>query len=222
MSNATDSRERDAKMAADWNTRGSTPESGMYFIIDHYEGGPEAFYASGATHWADMKAALEHFGAWQHRLDMVGVEIGCGIGRMTIHMAKEFRQFRAYDIAANMLKHAPRLPNGVYVAGGSEVIAYLRQYADYVLSMIVFQHMPRATFLEYIAESYEALRPGGIFCTQLHYGEEDWPDTETLMVRGYTPAWVDANIDPAQWEVLANVEPLMGSELWHWLVLRRR
>ena len=216
------SRERDAKMAADWDARAITPEAGMYFIIDHYEGGREAFYASGAKHWADMKAALEYFGAWQHRSDMVGVEIGCGMGRMTIHMAREFRQFRAYDIAANMLKHAPHLPNGRYIVGGPNEIAYLKQYADYVLSMIVFQHMPRATFLEYIAESHEALRPGGIFCTQLPYGSQDWPDTETLLTRGYNEEWVDNNINPLQWEVLAKVEPLMGSELWHWLIMRRR
>jgi len=208
-------------MRADWDARAALPQSAMFFIIDHYEGGAEEFYASGAKHWADMKAALVHFGAWQPRLDMVGVEIGCGMGRMTIHMAREFRQFRAYDISANMLKHAPRLPNGVYVAGDANAIAYLRQYADYVLSMIVFQHMPRSAFLEYIAESHEALRPGGIFCTQLPYGTQDWPDTETLLTRGYDAAWADANIDLAQWEILAKVEPLMGSELWHWLILRR-
>jgi SAM-dependent methyltransferase len=217
-----DSKDRDAKMATDWNDRAVTPAQGMYYIIDHYEGGPEAFYASGAKHWADMKEALVHFGAWQPRLDMVGVEIGCGLGRMTIHMARDFRQFRAYDISTNMIKHAIPLLNGYYVAGGPNTIAYLKQHADYVLSMLVIQHMPRATFLEYIAESYEALRPGGIFCTQLHWGEEDWPDEETLRVRGYTSAWVDANIDPAQWEVLANVEPLLGSEVWHWLIMRRR
>jgi SAM-dependent methyltransferase len=217
-----DSREREDRMRTDWDKRAATTEEAMAFIIDRYEGPPEPFYASGAKHWADMKEALVHFGAWQPRLDMVGVEIGCGIGRMTIHTAKEFRQFRAYDISARMISYAPRLPNGLYVAGGANDIAYLKQYADYVLSMLVFQHMPRATFLEYVVESYEALRPGGIFCTQMHYGEEERDDAETLLVRGYTPAWIDAHIDTAQWEILADIAPLMGSELWHWLIMRRR
>jgi SAM-dependent methyltransferase len=214
-------REREERMRVDWDARAITPRSGRYFIIDGYRGEAEEFYASGLTHWQDMLAALEHFGAWQHRLDMVGVEIGCGMGRMTVHMARYFRQFRAYDISANMIASAPRLPNVHYEVGGSSAIAYLKQYADYVLSMIVFQHMPRADFLAYIAESHEALRPGGIFCTQLPFGEQDWPDTETLLTRGYTPDWVDANIDLAQWAVLAKVCPLMGSELWHWLIMRR-
>jgi len=216
------SKERENKMAADWDKRAATVQDAMAFIIDHYEGPPEPFYASGAKHWADMKEALVHFGAWQHRLDMVGVEIGCGVGRMTIHMAKEFRQFRAYDISASMISHAPRLLNGLYVAGGAADIAYLKQYADYVLSLLVFQHMPRATFLEYVDEAHEALRPGGIFCTQMHYGTQDWADEDTLRVRGYTPDWIDFHIDVEKWEILANIEPLMGSELWHWLIMRRR
>jgi SAM-dependent methyltransferase len=196
----------------------------MAFIIDHYEGPPELFYASGAKHWADMKEALVYFGAWAYepRRRDVGIEIGCGVGRMTIHVARDFHEFRAYDISARMISHAPPLPNGFYVAGGAADIAYLKQYADYVLSMLVFQHMPRATFLEYVDEAHEALRPGGIFCTQMHYGEEERDDAETLLVRGYTPEWIDVHIDTAQWEILANIVPLMGSELWHWLIMRRR
>jgi SAM-dependent methyltransferase len=128
----------------------------------------------------------------------------------------------AYDISERMVALAPKLPNVNYTVGGALAIPFLKEYADYALSMIVVQHMPRRTFMQYLAACHEALRPGAIFCTQLPYGEFDQPDTETLLIRGYTPEWIERNITKTLWDVVANVEPLMGSELWHWLVMRRR
>jgi hypothetical protein len=74
----------DARMNRDWNARALTPQSAMFYIIDQYRGNFADFYASGLRHWQDMYAALAHFEVWDPNHLQNAIEIGCGMGRMTM------------------------------------------------------------------------------------------------------------------------------------------
>lgn len=102
------------------------------------------------------------------------VEIGCGIGRMTEFLARDFAKVDAVDVAPAMIDGARRrlghLANIVFhVGGGSDLAPIPDCSADLVFSYIVFQHIPsRETIAGYVGESARALRDGGAFKFQLN------------------------------------------------------
>jgi SAM-dependent methyltransferase len=129
---------------------------------------PEEFYAVGASDWQDFRRCLERFGVENHDL---ALEIGCGAGRLTMHIGRDFRRVIAADVAAGMLRMARehvtdehidfRLGNGLTLPTDSGI-------ADVVVSTHVFQHfedldIARKNFVE-IAR---VLRPGGVMLVHL-------------------------------------------------------
>lgn len=207
-------------MAYDWDTRAATKADAMRYIIDGYTGPEVEFYQSGLKHWDDMRIAMQHFGVWPPADRVSAVEVGCGVGRMTIHMAQDFAKLYAFDVSSAMISHAPAIANVCYVVGDS--LEVLPAYVDYVLSFLVFQHMPRKAFWCYLDEAANLLEHGGVLCTQMHRGHGDWPDEETLRVRGYQVEDF-VKLDPAVWERIAVLETAPGtSEPWYWLVLRKK
>ena len=210
-----------SNMAHDWDKRATTKAEAMRYIIDGYAGPEAEFYQSGLKHWDDMRVAMRHFGVWPPPERRVSaVEVGCGVGRMTVHMAQDFTRLYAFDVSAEMLRHAPAIENARYVAGDS--LDVIPAAVDYVLSFLVFQHMPKMAFWRYLEEAADLLERGGVLCTQMHMGYGDWPDTETLRVRGYQREDF-AVLDSAVWERVAVLETAPGtSEPWYWLVLRRK
>jgi len=203
-------------MALDWHTRAATTRTAMRFILDQYDGSQADFYASGAKHWNDMKDALSKVGISPHG---IAVEVGCGIGRMTGHIAQEFDKVYATDIAANMIVKCPHIANVEFICTDS--LDVVPSGVDFVLSLIVFQHVPKVVFWNYVAESYHILKPGGIFCTQLPEGTADWPDNETLGVRAYTKEELKANIRGEDYDILSLLGKAGISEDWNWFILRR-
>jgi ubiquinone/menaquinone biosynthesis C-methylase UbiE len=103
------------------------------------------------------------------------VEVGCGAGRMTIHLAERFDEVVAVDVSSRMIAKAreriaaQRLENVVFVeTGGTDLAPLASDSADWIVCYLVLQHLPRRRVLAgYVAEFARILRPGGEAFVQL-------------------------------------------------------
>src|SRR5689334_10746121 len=97
------------------------------------------FHELGARHWAAFQPAWRRYG-----LDYAScLEIGCGAGRMTAQLAREFGIVHAVDVSRGMIDYAAERVTGTNVQfhltdGGSLPIPPASVTA--VFSTHVFQH----------------------------------------------------------------------------------
>jgi cyclopropane fatty-acyl-phospholipid synthase-like methyltransferase len=93
------------------------------------------------------------------------VEIGCGIGRLAVPMARRFDEVVAVDIAPTMLD---KLAEHARAAGVDNVHGFLdgqpwyaRGPADLVYSLVAFQHIENwLEIVRYVARIAACLAPG--------------------------------------------------------------
>jgi SAM-dependent methyltransferase len=133
----------------------------------------EEFYALGASDWQDFLLHWQRFGV----AEGVAVEIGCGAGRLTKHMAAHFRQVHALDVSEDMIayarKHVERENVSYAVVDGSE-IPRAPGSVDAVFSAQVFQHLDQQADVEnYLREISRVLMPGGTM--MIHVPVFAWP-----------------------------------------------
>lgn len=101
------------------------------------------------------------------------LEIGCGIGRMTKHLAEAFGEVHATDVSAEMIAQArERLrayPNVfLYETNGIDFAALPDDYFDVIFSVYVFQHVPDVSVVHSnIRDACRVLKPGGLFKFQV-------------------------------------------------------
>lgn len=137
-------------------------EDAMYYVAtNRADWSPAEFYAMAKAFVEDV---LEWAGDGIGRRRMV--EIGCGAGRMLVHLAPAFERVDGVDIAPEMLEAAQRqgLPGNVHltVGSGADLRPLEDASADLVLAREVFQHIPdRDVIASYVAETARVLRPGG-------------------------------------------------------------
>jgi SAM-dependent methyltransferase len=121
----------------------------------------QEFYELGAKDWAVFSRRWDNYG----RLNGKCLEIGCGAGRLTMHMARDFREVVGVDVSEGMLRvareHVPA-PNVEFLQSNGFQLPVAAGSADAVFSAHVFQHfdslgLARANF----AEVARVLRPGG-------------------------------------------------------------
>ena len=127
----------------------------------------EEFYALGKLHWDQF------FAHWtKYRLDNdCCVEIGCGAGRLTRHLAKSFRTVHALDVSEGMLAYARariaeshvafHLTDGVRIPLPDSCVSA-------VFSTHVFQHLDSLAHADAcFAEAARVLKPGGTMMVHL-------------------------------------------------------
>ena len=97
------------------------------------------------------------------------LEIGCGIGRMSLPLAEIFGEVHATDVSGEMVARARKRvgdrPN-VFLreTNGVDFRDYPDGFFDVILCAYVYQHVPSlAVILGNAAEAYRVLRPGGVF-----------------------------------------------------------
>ncbi len=121
---------------------------------------PDAFFATGAE---DVEEWMEWIEGDVQKVRML--EIGCGIGRMTIAFAREFELVDGVDISAAMIEQAQELdpPSNVryqVISGDSLAVCEDGSY-DFVGSRAVFQHIPDESAIgAYLREIARVLGPG--------------------------------------------------------------
>ncbi len=101
------------------------------------------------------------------------LEIGCGIGRMTRHLAEAFGEVHSTDVSAEMINQARErmrdYPNVfLYETSGVDFAGLPDDYFDVIFSVYVFQHVPDVSVIHSnIRDACRVLRPGGLFKFQV-------------------------------------------------------
>ncbi|MFN2469317.1 MAG: class I SAM-dependent methyltransferase [Gaiellaceae bacterium] len=101
------------------------------------------------------------------------VEVGCGPGRMTVHLAERFDRVLAVDVSPAMVEQARVRAEGYAnvtfaVVGGRRLDGVEDGIADVVVCYLVLQHLPRRRFVEaYLREIARVTSPGGAAFVQL-------------------------------------------------------
>lgn len=148
----------------------------------------QEFFRSGE---ADVSRIVEEAGPWLGERRGVALEIGCGVGRLTIPSARRFGRVVAVDIAPTMLR---KLAENCDRAGVSNVEGHTpdrpwqeRGPVDLAYSRWVMQHIPEFEIIEdYIRRVAQALHPEGV----AHLQFDTRPDSLTYRVRNALPDFV--------------------------------
>ena len=152
-------------MRGDWDRRGV--EDHRLHIAAGHEGSEEAFLASGEKDLAGI--VLDGI---ELEPSAATLEIGCGVGRLLLPLAKRVAIAHGVDISTVMIEkskgYAANAPN-VFTLVTDGMLGHLPDSSlDFVFSFIVFQHIPdRAPIRTYAEESARVLKPGGVFRFQV-------------------------------------------------------
>ncbi len=159
-------------MKQDWDER-ARKDAFHYIASWRKNWDPESFFKSGEEDYerfvlpAFDRAHFEPEGKSM-------LELGCGAGRMTRSFAHRFGRVIAFDISAEMLRHAqalnPQAANIAWTLGnGADLASVGDRSVDFAFSYIVLQHLPTPEFaLRYIREMLRVLKPGGVFLFQFN------------------------------------------------------
>ncbi len=132
----------------------------------------DAFYQTGEQHVEQLFGTLERNGV-QHSGFKTCLDYGCGVGRITRHLARRFEKVVAYDISASHLQCAE-----TYLAGENVANVRLHQLkrvqdvaslpkVDVAYSMLVLQHNPPPIMAFIIEGLIRSLNRGGIAFFQI-------------------------------------------------------
>lgn len=181
-------------------------------------GGDDAsFWESGIGFVRWLAQHLECIGALPARNR--ALDFGCGHGRLTQALAPHFDQVVGVDIADSMLA-AARLANKhgekvTYVHNTRPDLAVFPDASfDFVLTMIVLQHMRPEYAAVYMREFLRILRPGGIAFFQIPI-EPLAPRPDAKLPRAATAAPVSSpQIHCSTSIVPGRLAVVVGSWLW--------
>ena len=132
-----------------------------------------AFYDLGRSDWQDFSTRWDCYGYNRESC----LEIGCGAGRITKQLSKEFQVVHALDVSMDMINYARRYVKGDHVNwhltdGTSIPLQDSLVYS--IFSCHVFQHFPSVEDgLMYFKEIQRVLKPGGTM--MIHLPLHDFP-----------------------------------------------
>lgn len=165
------------RVAAEWKTLGETEPhwsvlTSNDFRSEHIQSNLEAFYDSGQPNvtWMDNMARRNGLtlGAGQTCL-----ELGCGVGRVTLPLANLFDHVHGYDISPGNLAEARAVIEARGVGNitltqleAIQEIADIPEY-DALFTVIVLQHNPPPIQKYVLNALLSKLRPGGVAYFQL-------------------------------------------------------
>lgn len=187
-----------AKIKAAWNHLGLVKPhfsvlTDSKFLPENLKGGNEAeFWASGEKEAETVLRLLERHGFGCSR-EKVCVEFGCGVGRVSVGLAKRFKTVHGYDISSGHLVCASeraeylRLGNLVLHECSETFLEDLEE-CDFFYSRIVFQHNPPIIITELIKKALRSLRSGGVavfqvptYCTSYCFDTIEWLNAEHVI-----------------------------------------
>lgn len=120
--------------------------------------GRREFFASGD---ADVERLLRMIDV----TPSTALDFGCGVGRLTLALARRVTNVVGCDIAPEMVAEATRNAEILGVAN-AELVTSLAEIGhrrfDLICSLIVFQHIPVAEGLATLARLLRLLAPGGV------------------------------------------------------------
>jgi len=131
----------------------------------------DAFFETGEDDIAALLAAITSVLGHELR-PACTLDFGCGVGRLTLPLARRSLRVVAYDIAPTMLAHAREnaeragLHNVTFI--NSEDLAQfgLGEF-DFICSLLVFQYIPTAVGYSLLRNLMDVLAPGGLAAIQV-------------------------------------------------------
>eukprot|EP00742_Colponemidia_sp_Colp-10_P003021 GILJ01003223.1.p1 GENE.GILJ01003223.1~~GILJ01003223.1.p1 ORF type:complete len:305 (-),score=45.18 GILJ01003223.1:68-982(-) len=151
-----------------------------YLMNNINEQSLKKFYASGSTEATRIKQLVAQTGV---KLNTKGraLDFGCGVGRITVHLADLFDKVVGCDIstkhialAENYVSHTPLSDRVSFVVSGAS-LAPLGEF-DFVYTVIVLQHMIPPLQQDMIAQFCKILKPSGVamFHIPTYHPEYQW------------------------------------------------
>jgi SAM-dependent methyltransferase len=150
------------------------------FMPDRIADSEDAFFDSGREDVSDLTAILLRNGFRTGRFRHA-FEFGCGIARVTPHLAKVFPRVTACDVSATHLKIARQVidrsgaPNVQLTLADEETFGMTGPF-DLWFSRIVLQHNPPPIMALTLRRALSLLMPGGVavfqvptYCRGYHY-----------------------------------------------------
>jgi 2-polyprenyl-3-methyl-5-hydroxy-6-metoxy-1,4-benzoquinol methylase len=141
------------------------------FLPEKIEENRRRFYESGIDDAKRILSALE-----RHGRDAIDhprvVEYGCGVGRVTPHLATAFREVTAIDISASHLAMAEETAHAAGTRNARFRLARAPEFGmtgpfDLWFSYIVLQHNPPPVIAMILRRALSMLAPGGIAIFQV-------------------------------------------------------
>jgi ubiquinone/menaquinone biosynthesis C-methylase UbiE len=157
------------QMKRDWNERAR--EDAKWFINNVRRGQTEEEFDNSGRVEVDLlvKAALPILVGDRDPGSLRALEIGCGIGRLTKHLAGIFGEVYGTDVSSEMIlqgRERLRSHHNIHLreTNGADFAGFQDEYFDFIMSAYVFQHVPsKDVILSNIREAYRLLKPGCIF-----------------------------------------------------------
>jgi SAM-dependent methyltransferase len=165
------------KMRAEWDQRAR--ENARYYVASGQEQwSDDEYFRSGEVNVErEILTDLGNVCQGKDPKQMRVLEIGCGTGRITRALAKQFGEVYAVDISGEMVRQAGLalrdFPNAHVFQNNGRDLQIVRHAAggvplDFAFSYIVFQHIPSRDVIEnYVREAHGLLRPGALFKFQV-------------------------------------------------------
>ena len=160
-------------MRRDWDARAR--ENAKHYVATSRENwNSDEFLREGAEQVHEL--VEKHFAEicnGRAPSDMRVLEIGCGIGRMTMALSRICGAVDAVDISPEMIAQARIILAGrpnvqLHVNNGADLSMFADSSFDFAISIIVFQHIPKRAIVEnYIKETWRVLRPASLFKFQV-------------------------------------------------------
>jgi SAM-dependent methyltransferase len=142
------------------------------FKMDRFEDNRTDFFQSGARNVDAVRAALLRCRVALPE-DAICVELGCGVGRVSVQLAGLFAHVHGYDISPGNLALAEK--NAKDFGAGNTTFHLLRGIADYdrlepfdiFFSVIVLQHNPGPVQRHILQKLVERAKPGAVLYFQV-------------------------------------------------------
>jgi SAM-dependent methyltransferase len=124
-----------------------------------------------------LATAEQHFGSFgRHR----ALDFGCGVGRLSIPLSSHFGDVLGLDISPAMLAEARANADQAVVGNlrfalADDGLSQIDGPFDFVISCMVFQHIPVRRGMHIIKRLLDQVGPGGVASLQLCTGRPDEP-----------------------------------------------
>lgn len=109
----------------------------------------------------------------------VVLDIGCGVGRAEYKLAKEVKDCVGIDISPSMINLARKYvkhPNINFLVGNGKNLNSIKNSPfNLVFSILVFQHIPKNIFINYLKESFRVLKKNGKLLFQISIYQKNKP-----------------------------------------------
>jgi SAM-dependent methyltransferase len=160
-------------MKRDWDDRARA--DAMHFVAsERLDWDERSFSESGRRAVEELiEDDLERICAGRDPSRMRILEIGCGVGRMTEHLARIFGEVHGVDVSGEMISGARGRLGGLDTiflseTDGTGLAGFEDGFFDFAFSFIVFQHVPdKGVVVSNLREVHRTLRPGGTFKFQV-------------------------------------------------------